>query len=134
MPEPVVITRDYDAPPARVFAGWTNVDLLTQWFGCATDMLWDVHEWDARPGGAIHVSLDFETGPYVVKGRFIEVDEPNRIRYEWEGDQVVTVTIQANGKGSRMTLEHAGLPSNDLCEIVTDGWSASTTQILAVLS
>ena len=133
MRDPVVLIREFDAPPERVFEAWTTVDLLTQWFGCATDMLWTVHEWDVRPGGALHVSLDFDDNPYVVKGEFVEIDEPHRLVYAWENDQRVTVTIEPVGSGSRLTLEHAGLPNDEMCKIVTGGWTAGLTQIKAVL-
>jgi len=134
MPDPVVLIREFDATPKRVFEAWTKVELLTQWFGCATDMLWTVHEWDVRPGGALHVSLDFDGKPYVVKGEFVEVDDPHRLVYAWENDQKVTVTIEPVGSGSRLTLEHAGLPNDEMCQIVTGGWTAGMTQILEVLS
>ncbi len=131
---PVVVERDYAAPPERVFAAWTDVALLTTWWGCAEDMLWDVHEWDPTPGGAIHVSLDFpETGTYEVRGQFTEVEPPHRLRYDWEAGQVITVTIQPIDGGSRMRIEHAGLPSDEMFDIVTGGWSASVEQILVAL-
>lgn len=133
MGEPIVIRRELDAPPERVFAAWTEVELLNQWFGCATDMLWEIHSWEVEAGGLLHVSLDFDGNPYEVRGRFVEVDEPNRLQYEWEAGQVITVTIEANGAGTTMTVEHAGLPDEAMEEIVTGGWSASTIQIKAVL-
>lgn len=134
MSEPVVVERTYEASPSRVFAAWTDVELLTQWFGCATDMLWTVHTWDVRVGGKFQVSLDFDREPYEVRGRFVEVDEPHRLQYEWEHGQVVTVTIEPVEEGSRLTITHAGLPDEDIRNIVTGGWSASTEQILVVLT
>lgn len=131
--EPVVLTADYAAPPAKVFAAWTNVETLSRWYGCATDMLWTVHSWEPVAGGPIHVSLDFDGTPYEVHGRFVVVDEPHRLQYEWEAGQVITVTIEPHGDGSRMTVEHAGLPTDEMDGIVTGGWSASMTQILEVL-
>lgn len=134
MTKSVTIERTYAAPPDKVYAAWTDVDMLTKWWGCATDMLWNVHTWDVRIGGEIHVSLDFDGEPYEVRGRFIDLDEPNRIQYEWEAGQVITVTIEAEGGGSRMTVEHAGLPTDEMQQIVTGGWTASVEQILAVLA
>ncbi len=131
--QPVVISRELDAPPDKVFAAWTDVELLTQWYGCATDMLWKVHTWEVEPGGSLHVSLDFDGTPYEVRGRFVVVDRPNKLQYEWEAGQVVTVTIDETENGSRMTVEHAGLPTAEMDQIVTGGWSASTIQIKAVL-
>lgn len=130
---PVVLSAELKASPSKVFAAWTDVEQLTKWYGCATDMLWTVHEWNPVEGGAIHVSLDFDGTPYEVRGRFVVVDEPHRLRYEWEAGQVITVTIEANGTGSKMTVEHAGLPNDEMDQIVTGGWTASMTQILEVL-
>lgn len=134
MTNTVTIERTYVVSPAKVYAAWTDVDLLTKWWGCATDMLWNVHTWDVRVGGDIHVSLDFDGEPYEVRGRFLDLDEPRLIRYEWEAGQVITVTIEPDGGGSRMTVEHAGLPNDEMQQIVTGGWSASVEQILAVLA
>lgn len=134
MTETVNIERTYLAPPAKVWSAWTEVELLTKWWGCATDMLWNVHAWDVRVGGAIHVSLDSDGEPYEVRGRFVAVDEPQRLQYEWEAGQIITVLIEPDGSGTRMTVEHAGLPDEQMREIVTGGWSASVEQILAVLA
>lgn len=134
MTNTVTIERTYVVSPAKVYAAWTDVDLLTKWWGCATDMLWNVHTWDVRVGGDIHVSLDFDGEPYEVRGRFLDLDEPRLIRYEWEAGQVITVTIEPDRGGSRMTVEHAGLPNDEMQQIVTGGWSASVEQILAVLA
>ncbi len=136
MRDPLVIERHYAASPEKIFSAWTDVELLTQWFGCDTDMLWDVHEWDPSPGGAIRVSLDFDTGPFEVTGKFVTVEPPTRLVYEWDVDQLVTVTIapNADGTGSTMRLEHAGLPNAEMTEIVTAGWSSGVVQILEVLT
>ncbi len=131
--EPVVLSAEFSASPTKVFKAWTDVEQLTKWYGCATDMLWTVHEWNPVEGGAIHVSLDFDGTPYEVRGRFVVVDEPHRLRYEWEAGQVITVSIEATEDGSRMTVEHAGLPTDEMDQIVTGGWTASMTQILEVL-
>lgn len=126
---PVRLTAEYAATPDRVFAAWTDVDVLSKWFGCDTDMLWSVHRWEPVAGGEIHVSLDFDGVPYEVKGRFAVVEPPHRLQYHWEGTQVVTVTIEATDAGSRMTVEQTGLPSGDMDQIVTEGWTAGMSQL-----
>lgn len=131
--DPVVVERTYRTNPVAVFAAWTDVDLLTRWWGCATDMLWNVHEWDVRVGGAIHVSLDFDGEPYHVHGAFTEIIEPRRLEYDWENDQHIVVSIEAVDNGTLMRVEHHGLPNAEMGSIVIAGWTASTTQILEVL-
>ena len=134
MTNTVTIERTYLAPPERVFEAWVDVDQLTKWWGCAADMLWDVHSWDVTVGGEIHVGMDFDGETYEVRGRFLQIDRPHTLRYEWEGGQIITVSIVADGAGSKMTVEHAGLASDEMQDIVTGGWSASVEQILTVLS
>jgi uncharacterized protein YndB with AHSA1/START domain len=121
--ESLSMERDYAEPPQRVFDAWTQVDLLRRWFGCASDKLWRVHEWDPRVGGKIHVSLDFDGNPYDVEGEFLIVDPPRRLKYRWEDDQEVDVTIEPLGTGSRLRLTHT-FPANDEARsFLTMGWS-----------
>ena len=134
MTETVVTERTYDATPEAVFSAWTEVELLSQWFGCAEDMLWKIHAWNPVVGGEIHVSLDFDGEPYEVRGQFLEVDAPRRLRYSWEGGQVVTVTIESRGAQSHLRVEHAGLPTEEMGGIVTGGWSASVEQLRGALT
>jgi uncharacterized protein YndB with AHSA1/START domain len=126
--EAVSLQRDYPHPPERVFAAWTDIDILRQWFGCGPGMLWNVHEWDVRPGGAIHVSLQFDTGPFEVTGEFLIVEPPHRLRYRWSGDQTVDVTIDGRPNGSRLTLVHTGLSVQE-CGIVDAGWTTALDQL-----
>jgi uncharacterized protein YndB with AHSA1/START domain len=121
--------RDYPAPPDQVFQAWTDVDLLRQWFGCGPDMLWNVHTWDVRVGGAIHVSLEFDHGPFEVRGQFLVVEPPSHLRYRWGEDQIVDVTIEAHGSGSRLTLEHSGLVTDEDCSVTNAGWTYALDQL-----
>jgi uncharacterized protein YndB with AHSA1/START domain len=131
MSDTVRLQRDYPASCERVFAAWTKVELLTQWFGCGPDMLWTVQAWDARVGGGIHVSLTFESGPYEVRGEFLAIEPPHHIRYRF-GDQIVDATMEARGTGCRLTVEHSGLATGDLRRVVTGGWTNGLAQLDAV--
>jgi len=133
MTDVVTIQRDYAAPPERVFWAWVEVDLLSKWFGCGSDMLWTVHEWDVRVGGGIYVSLQFDTGPFEVKGEFEVVEPPTRLRYRWLPDQFVDVSISAVGDGSRVIVRHTGLSEME-CPIVDAGWTAGLDQLDLIVS
>lgn len=128
MAETVSLHRDYPVPPERVYAAWTDVELLRRWFGCGPGMLWTVHQWEVRPGGAIRVSLQFDTGPFEVTGEFLLVRPPRRLRYRWSAGQTVDVTIEPVDGGSRLSLTHTGLTEAE-CEIVDGGWTASLGQL-----
>ena len=129
MAESLSLQRDYQAPPERVFEAWTDVELLRQRFGCGPGMLWNVHQWDVRVGGAIHMSLTFDSGPFEVKGEFVVVEPSRRLRYRWSGNQVVDVTIEAHGVGSRLRLEHSGLATDEECAITDAGWTSALEQL-----
>lgn len=127
MSEVVRLVHEYAAPPERIWAAWTNVEILQKWFGCGPGMLWNVHEWDVRPGGRIFVSLQFDEEPYEVEGEFAVVEPPNHLRYRWAGDQSVDVRIEAVGTGTRVTLEHT-VPDEQK-PVVTAGWAAGLEQL-----
>ena len=47
----VTITREFDAPPERVFKAWADPDLVRQWMGPrSVEMV--IEEWDCRTGGS----------------------------------------------------------------------------------
>ena len=129
----VTVERSYPAAPEVVWRSWADVDRLTRWWGCAVDMLWNVHDWEFRVGGAIRVSLDFDGEPYEVNGRFVEIESPHRLAFDWEHGQRITVTIAADETGSTMTVEHEGLGDEEGRQIVNGGWSASVEQLAAAL-
>ncbi len=135
MTHTVTIERTYDASPAALWAAWMDLQRLTKWWGCAPDQLWNVHEWSPVPGGGVKVSMDFDGQPYVVEGRFVDVEEPHLLRFEWEGGQVITVTIGDDDDDGHtsMTVEHAGLPDEFMRDTVTAGWSSSVEQIRSAL-
>jgi uncharacterized protein YndB with AHSA1/START domain len=129
MRESIALERDYEVTPDRLFEAWTNVDVLRRWFGCSTEMLWTIHAWDVRPGGALHVSLQFDHGPYEVHGRFVTVEAPHHLRYDWENGEVVDVVIEPHGAGSRLRLVHEYDAGEQKRAILSGGWNASLEQL-----
>lgn len=129
MTERFILEREYAVPPEELFNAWTDVAILTRWFGCGNDMLWTVHEWDVREGGAITVSLDFGSKPYEVRGEFLTVDPPRRLRYRWQTDQTVDVTIEARRTGSWLRLEHSWPPTDEDRSMLDAGWKSALEQL-----
>ena len=128
--ETLTLERDYDSPPERVFELWTRVDLLTRWFGCAPDTLWEVHLWDVRVGGQLHVSLQFEgEPPFEVRGEFLVVDPPHRLTYRWSLDELVEVTIEPRGTGSSLSLRHTFPSGAHAGAIRTQGWTSALGEL-----
>lgn len=130
----VTLERSYPASPEQIWQAWTDPDVLSRWYGCDPGQLWAIHTWDAVPGGALHVSMDFEAGPFEVRGTFLDVERPELLRYTFGEGQTITVVIAALGATSSVTVRHDGLPTDDMCDIVTAGWTSSLAHLPEVAS
>src|SRR3954470_7448707 len=71
------ITREYDAPRPLVWRAISEAELFARWFGDQTELT--IHEWDLRPGGEWRGTMVYEGGEIPWTGRFMEIDEPNRL-------------------------------------------------------
>jgi uncharacterized protein YndB with AHSA1/START domain len=106
----LVMTRTFDAPRALVFKAWTDPSHVQQWWGPRgfTNPRCD---WDARPGGAIHVDMRGPDGTvYPMPGTFHEVVAPERIVFSSSAvdgalEVLTTVTFAEEGARTKMTLE-----------------------------
>ena len=103
------VERVFDAPRERVFAVFTDRELIPEWWGPrGTTAV--VDQMDVRPGGSwrfvIRNSDGTETG---FRGTYREVTPPERIvqTFEWEGMpghvSVETATFEALGDRTKVT-------------------------------
>jgi uncharacterized protein YndB with AHSA1/START domain len=98
------VERLFDAPPERVFAAYTDPELIPQWWGPhGTSTI--VDELDARKGGRWQFRSQDSAGNEVVfRGYYREVVAPERIAqtFEWDGMpgyvSVETVTFERVGE------------------------------------
>lgn len=83
----ITITREFDAPAARVFAAHVDPELFVRWIGPRSTTT-RVQEWDARTGGCYRYATDVD-GEEVAAfyGSFHEVRPDERIvqTFTWEG-------------------------------------------------
>jgi uncharacterized protein YndB with AHSA1/START domain len=88
------VERIFDAPRERVYAVWTDPELIPQWWGDNTV----VEEMDVRAGGRYR----FRTGYGVVEGEFHEVIPPERIVQTFQ-NHVQTLEFEALGERTKLT-------------------------------
>ena len=107
----IVITRDFNATPARVFEAWTNPDHVRQWYGCGEIDLVSC-EIDLRVGGTWRYVLRGPDGSsHIMTGEYLEIIRPTRLVYteRYESDQFtsdeafVTVTFAERNGRTRFT-------------------------------
>jgi len=117
-----------DAPPAEVFAHFTDADALSSWMG-------DRAQVEPRPGGVFLIYFEDR----VVEGRYLVVDFPGRLVVTWgrhgsvrlpPGGSTLEVTFTAEGTGTRVSVVHTGLPDPERA-LHALGWSHYLSRLAA---
>ena len=103
------IERVFDAPRDRVFAAYTDPQLIPQWWG-PHDTTTVVDQMDVRPGGSWRFVMRSPDGSETgFRGTYREVTPPERIvqTFEWEGMpghvSVETATFEDLGDRTKVT-------------------------------
>jgi uncharacterized protein YndB with AHSA1/START domain len=104
------ITRDFDAPPDRVFRAWVDPVLVVQWLGPKSSEI-RIEVWNARTGGNYRYA-SVQDGEEIAAfyGSFHEVRPNERLvqTFTWEGmpDGVAleTLTFEDLGDGRTRTI------------------------------
>ena len=102
------IERTFDAPRDKVFAAYTDPELIPEWYGPrGTTTIVDVM--DVRPGGSWRFIMRNSDGSETAfRGTYREVSPPERIvqTFEWEGMpgqvSVETATFEDLGDRTRV--------------------------------
>lgn len=108
------ITRTFDAPRALVWKMWTDPAHVAVWWA-PEHFTTPVVRMDVRPGGAIHMVMRApDGGDYPFDGRFISLDEPERlVMRTWvnDADGVIwfeveqTIRFEDDGERTLMRFE-----------------------------
>ena len=135
----LVITRRIPAPPAAVFAAWTDPAQIPQWFGPhgITIPSLDV---DPRPGGLYRVVMRDEAGTdHPVDGVIDEVAAPQRFIFRHMGGPLTgastTLSFEPDQHGTRFTArwQHVSAEQRDLHVAMgfTKGWGEMLDKLTA---
>jgi uncharacterized protein YndB with AHSA1/START domain len=121
------MTRDlhfeeiYPYPIETVWRAVTTAETIAQWLMPNDFMPRVGHE------------FQFRSNPQpgwdgVVNCRVLEVDEPHRVSFTWRGgplDTVLTITLERDGAGTRLLLDHTGFVGDAAVSVATmleNGW------------
>jgi uncharacterized protein YndB with AHSA1/START domain len=121
------VSRHVDAPPSAVYRALLDPGAVGRW-RAPYGMTCEVHDFDAREGGAFRVSLHYETADGTGKsgertdtyhGRFVELLADERVVevLEFEapdprlhGAMTLTTTLIAIDGGTDVLVVHEGVP------------------------
>ncbi len=131
----VRVERVLDAPPARIFAAWTDPEVLRRWWAAEPDWTTPVAETDVRVGGGYRLAMQDSGGAlHTMTGEYLEVDPPRRLVYTWRRQpraddaggpdfSVVSVDFIAEGAATRVVLEERGFRDADERASHERGWA-----------
>jgi uncharacterized protein YndB with AHSA1/START domain len=138
------LTRLLRAPPARVFAAWTDPALLAQWFGPHQTHV-EAAEVGLHVGGGFRVVIvedaDVRAGQgsrHAACGTFREITPPSRLVLDWwweaapERVSRVTVTLRAVPDGTELTLQHDRFADEATASRHVRGWTESLDRLVAL--
>ena len=122
------ITREFDAPPAKVFRAHTDADLLARWLGPRRHET-RIDHYDCRTGGSYRYLMASDGNEFGFHGCFHEVRPAELIvqtfTYEGEPDGVALERLVFEDLGGRTRLTATSLVDSFEAR---DAWLASGMQ------
>jgi uncharacterized protein YndB with AHSA1/START domain len=150
-PEPehvLILERTLNAPRELVFQTWIDPKHLAQWWG-PKDFTNPVCEVDAKPGGAIRITMQAPDGTLIpTEGVFLEIAAPERIVFsnrafknaagEAQLETLNTITLsEANGKTKlrvQAVVTKAGPNVAVSLASMNEGWNESLDRLEHVIA
>lgn len=82
-PVSVTIVRKFRSAPHRVYAAWTEAELLARWLVPDSDTVTSAIS-ECRKGGQFRLAARHANGqPYVLSGRFVDLTQDRRVVLSW---------------------------------------------------
>jgi uncharacterized protein YndB with AHSA1/START domain len=123
----VTVSREIPAAPADVFDVWLDEKSPGgPWFGAGRVILNPVVD------GLFYHSVLHERKEWAHYGRFVRIEKPRVIEHTWMSEATngiettVTITLEPNGKDTRITVRHTGLPDEKSRHDHEEGWKFIT--------
>lgn len=128
----LTIKRRFNAPPAKVFAAWTDPEKLKYWMG-GREIGQVTAETDARVGGRFRIVMQKSSDgeQHDVSGVYRKVIPNEKLVFTWawkstpERESLVTITFKADSGGTLMTFTHEQFFDEDARDRHQQGWNAS---------
>lgn len=133
------VVRELAAARETVFQAWLDPEVLAAFLRPAPGATVLDPRVDAREGGGFALTMVIGAKHLPVHGRYLRIDPFERLEFTWLGTggldrSVVSLTFEALGPSrTRLTLEHVGLPSEELARDHQGGWSEILERLAATL-
>jgi len=137
------ITRDFEAPVARLWGAFARQDLKDRWFGAHGDaVVITERTFDFRPGGRETAVGHWKTGTVSnFQSTYHDIVEGQRIVYvydmfvnDWKMSvSLATIEVEARGSGSRLTITEQGAFFGEEGAKHAAGRAQGTAQLMGML-
>lgn len=120
----IEVSRRLAASPERVWRAFSDPAQFVAWFW--PPRLQSIGDVDVRVGGPWRIAS--EVAGLGLSGVFTIVEEPARLVFTWHwdgdtGETLVTLTIEEDGDGSLLSIQHDGFATTEEADLHVEGWS-----------
>lgn len=133
----ITVKRTIPAPADKVFDVWMDPKSPGgPWFGGETLIMAPT---PPAAGSLFYFTILWDGHTWVTFGRFVEIQRPAKVEYTWMGEathgveSTVSVTFEAQGKETEVTLRHTNLPDDELGRGTEYGWAHILESVAEVL-
>jgi uncharacterized protein YndB with AHSA1/START domain len=133
----LTVKRRLKAPPAKVYAAWTDPAQRTRGFGPEQAEMLSADA-DARVGGRYRIIFRTPDGEqHDVSGVYREVVANERLVFTWmwrtmpERESLVTVALARDGEGTMLTLTHEQFFDEPARDRHRAGWTGTLDKLEA---
>ena len=133
------IKRLIKAPRERVFAAWTDPELLKKWFGPDDDFVVPLAKVDLRAGGKYRIQMKKPDGEFhTAAGTYREVKPPERLVFTWAWEKdgsepdfgeveptemLITLQFHPRGQETELVLTQENFASVESRDRHEEGWT-----------
>jgi uncharacterized protein YndB with AHSA1/START domain len=131
----LTLKRRLKAPPAKVYAAWTDPAQIARWFGPGETAVIKA-ESDPRVGGRYRIAFRGTDGEeHDVSGTYREVEPDAKLVFTWawrttpERESLVTVLLKREGDFTLLTLIHEQFFDEPARDRHRGGWSGALDKL-----
>jgi uncharacterized protein YndB with AHSA1/START domain len=130
----LTLKQRINAPPAKVYAAFTEPQTLARWFGPAGVERVEA-ETDPRVGGRYKIVGHMSNDTHEVGGTYREIVPNEKLVFTWawkstpERESLVTVTFKPDGAGTILTLLHERFFDDDARDRHQHGWTGAFVKL-----
>ncbi|WP_253902881.1 SRPBCC family protein [Corallococcus exiguus] len=130
----LTLQRQLPVTPSKAFDFWVNPTKVASWWGPNAGDTSDVRTFELRGGGRYRVVTHAPNGDtYDFTGEFRALEPGRKVSFTWEieksGPSQVTVAFDEQSGGTKLTLVHEGLHSEEERDDCIDGWNGALDKL-----